>query len=282
MVEPASASDRRDDVDDHAYPYGRTRPAYPSNLFGEVVELAGPGPDRRLLEIDAGTGTATVGLAFAGFEVTALEPNPKLAAVLVRETAYAPRTTVVNDEFETWLRPEARFRIVFVTSVSHWLPSAARLDRIVRALLPGGLLVVVETHLIAGGDDRLLREVHEHRRRLDPSAEPDFRLPTANQIGRRAATTGNGWFDRPRHRRHQLDVTDLAARHVNIELAYPHHRALPEPARTELRESVRKLQEKYVGAVKQPYLFQLWAAERLERRRQVRVRRSAGAAGSGG
>ena len=69
--------------------YHAARPGYPDELFDELAAAAGLSPTARLLEVGCGTGKATIPLAERGFEITALELGPQLAAAARRKIGRA-------------------------------------------------------------------------------------------------------------------------------------------------------------------------------------------------
>ena len=117
--------EQRFTFDDAAAEYAAARPAYPAELFEDLIRIAGLRPGARVLELGCGPGTATVGLLHRGFELTCLEPGPRLAA-LARERP-AGTATVVVDPVER-LRPGG----VLALFAHRWLrgsgPLRARFD----------------------------------------------------------------------------------------------------------------------------------------------------------
>lgn len=69
--------------------YDRARPGYPPSLIRDLGQLAGIGPDSRVVEIGPGTGQATAALTALGASVTAVELGAALAAVLRRKDTEA-------------------------------------------------------------------------------------------------------------------------------------------------------------------------------------------------
>jgi SAM-dependent methyltransferase len=84
--------------DDVAAEYAAARPAYPAALFDDLVRVAGLRAGSRVLELGCGPGTATAGLLGRGFELTCLEPGPRLAA-LARARVAGTATTVAEQTF---------------------------------------------------------------------------------------------------------------------------------------------------------------------------------------
>jgi len=260
--------------DEDAGLYDRVRPGYPAQLFDDLAVLAGVGPGCRLLEIGPGTGKATVELARRGCRITAVELGPNLAAVATRnltalhEThqqpgATIPRAEVVVSAFETWPLPDERFDVVLAATAYHWLDPAVRVAKTAAALRPGGMLAVIETHHIAGGDNGFFADAQECYQRWDPTTAPDFRMPTAGDVPHAAETDHSGLFDRAVFRRYEWDQTYGRADYLDLLMTYSGHRALPERARTGLLGCIAELiDNQYGGQITKHYLTQLWLARR--------------------
>lgn len=82
---------QRDAFDQSASIYLSARPAYPAELFDEVIAETKITDRSELLEIGAGPGTATVELARRGFRITVLELGEELAEQARRNLAAARR-----------------------------------------------------------------------------------------------------------------------------------------------------------------------------------------------
>jgi SAM-dependent methyltransferase len=118
--------------------YDRARPDYPAEMFAHI---AGHLPGPRVLEVGAGTGTATRGLTALGVEVTCVEPDPRMAAVLARRTAGGPPVHIEVETFES-ARLEGPYDGLVSAMAWHWTDPASRLDRAAGLLRPGGFLAI--------------------------------------------------------------------------------------------------------------------------------------------
>jgi hypothetical protein len=114
--------------------YERFRPGYPDEIVDRALSYAGR-PVRTAVELGAATGKATRAFASRGIQVTALEPDPVMFAVLQRETVGmpvdpSPRTLTTYDG------PPAD-----LVYAAERVPSRGW-DRLPRVLVPGGVLAL--------------------------------------------------------------------------------------------------------------------------------------------
>ena len=130
--------------DAHADVYDRSRPPYPAALWARLRELGLLGAGTRVVELGAGTGTATGPLLEAGAWVTAIEPGPALADRLRRHW-HRPELTVHVGTAESVPLPEAAFDLAVVATAVHWLDLDVVLPKLHRALTGGGRLAVWRT-----------------------------------------------------------------------------------------------------------------------------------------
>jgi SAM-dependent methyltransferase len=135
---------RRTSFDAMAERYDAARPGYPEALIRQVLAVTGA---RRVLEVGAGTGKATLPLARAGCDVLALEPGPRLAAMLRRKTAEFPRVRVVESTFEAWAGDGTAHDLVLAAQSIHWVDPAVRYVAAARAA-PHLAVVLNETAAI--------------------------------------------------------------------------------------------------------------------------------------
>lgn len=249
--------------DQDAELYDRVRPGYPAGLFAHLTEHADLGPHRRVLEIGTGTGKATVPLARTRCRIVAVELGANLAAVCARNLEVFPDARVVNADFEDWPLPAEPFDVVLAATSWHWLDPTLRVSKAARALRPGGLLAVVETHHVAGGDEKFFADVQHCYERHDPTTKPGLRLTTADEVPRTADTDGSGWFQPAAFHRWQWQATYPTRSYLDLLMSYSGHRALPEASRAGLLRCIGDLIDReYRGRVTKQYLTQLWTARR--------------------
>ncbi|NYI76440.1 class I SAM-dependent methyltransferase [Nocardioides panzhihuensis] len=117
--------------------YERYRPGYPDDLVALVSEVA-EGSVRRAIEIGAGTGKATRVFAAAGIDVVATDPDADMLAVLRRECAGLPVTTVRATVEELDPAAYEPFDLLFAAAAWHWTAPATRWDRATALVRLGG------------------------------------------------------------------------------------------------------------------------------------------------
>jgi SAM-dependent methyltransferase len=121
-----------------AHNYDTHRPRYPDQLIDDVLA---PGA-RRLLDVGAGTGIASMQFVERGVDVLAVEPDTRMAAV-----AEAKGIPVEIAAFEQWEPAGRRFdRVVFAASF-HWVDPAVALPKIRGVLGDGGKLALIWNRL---------------------------------------------------------------------------------------------------------------------------------------
>ncbi|GLY35725.1 type 11 methyltransferase [Amycolatopsis sp. NBRC 101858] len=136
MSDPTRAR-RASSFGSRAAAYAEHRPDYPR----EAIEwgLSGAsGTPRRVLDLGAGTGKLTLGLAALGLAVTAVEPDPEMRAELGR---VVPSATSLAGQAERIPLPDGEVDAVFVGQAFHWFDVPVAMTEIARVLRPGGVLV---------------------------------------------------------------------------------------------------------------------------------------------
>jgi SAM-dependent methyltransferase len=199
--------------------YERFRPGYRGGLADLVLaglrtqRGAGHGPIRAL-ESGAGTGKATRVFLSAVLDLTVVEPDPQMRAVL-REVVPLPpppdRLTVVGSTLED-LAPEWRtpvYDLVYAAASWHWVDADTRWERAAALLRPGGVFAS-----FGGPIEAEDAEVADAVERWWPDA-PHIRLSPSSRRAAGADDTmswpGNELVDSPDFtsvEQHALPVTD--------------------------------------------------------------------------
>lgn len=119
-----------------------------SEEFAEVTRLLGPGAGRSVLDLGAGNGIASFAFAQAGWQVTALEPDPsdEVGAGAIRSLGMP--IEIVEQVGPPLPLSDGTFDAVFARQVLHHVPELfATMRELHRILRPGGKLLALRDHV---------------------------------------------------------------------------------------------------------------------------------------
>jgi len=184
--------------------YAAARPPYPPALWRDVAATGLVGPGRSALDLGAGSGQATGILLAEGMDVVAVEPGPRLAAILHDRF---PRATVLRSRAEDLRLDPASFDLVVAATSIHWMNLDVVLPIVRRAMIDEGRLLVWRNVF---GD--AAAEVTPFRRAVERIVERRAvrrRGSLEDADATAAEITGSGLFtiDRLRHYRWSIDLT---------------------------------------------------------------------------
>jgi SAM-dependent methyltransferase len=164
--------------------YHAARPDYPDELYDALVAGAGLRPAARLLEVGCGTGKATIPLAERGFEITALELGPRMAAAARANLAGYERVRVVQLPFEAWRPSEGeQLDLVYAATAWHWVDPAVGYDLAWQCLRPGGHLAVwTAQHVQPDDGDPFFLEIQDVYDEIGNSLPSDQYFPKPGSL----------------------------------------------------------------------------------------------------
>jgi len=225
--------------------YDRFRPGYPRDLMETVVSGTGPGP---VLEIGAGTGKATRALLALGRPVYALEPDPRMAAVLELNCGQA-NVSVVRASLEEARLPVEAFRLAVAAQTWHWVDPSTAYARVADALTENGRLALLWHHplddqgMLGEAMERLYARLAPGIGAIWPGMEARDLDPPRDHVG--AASRFRGWTYHEHRWERRLDAVGL----VGWLCSSSAHRLLPVPDRVELMTAVAALVAELGGEV---------------------------------
>ncbi|MBA3276806.1 MAG: class I SAM-dependent methyltransferase [Chloroflexia bacterium] len=250
--------------DEQAELYHQVRPRYPESIFDDLVALSGIPERARLLEIGAGTGIATGVLARRGYDIVALEPGARLAAVASQNLERFPNVSIESARFEDWRVPDERFDLIYSATAFHWIEPAVRYAKSARALEPDGCLAILEYQHVAGGDDEFFEAAQPCYERHVPGTRPWTSMPTWNDPPDLAEMERSGLFELVGLRQEREVVTYDTEQYFNLISTYSGTIALDVDARARLLECLATLMDRdFGGSVRKSYRFELIVARRI-------------------
>jgi SAM-dependent methyltransferase len=237
--------------------YDRARPEPP----GQAVDWLLPPQARTVVDLGAGTGLLSRVLAGKVPRVIAVEPDPRMRAVL---TARSPGVEVLDGTGEAIPLPEASVDAVLVSSAWHWMDPDLAIPEVARVLRDGGRSGVLWSH--RDHQAGWLRDLG--RERVDTNTDP----AGIARPGRHEVTLPDGGLFGPAEVRvfeYTLTTTidgfvDWHATYSHLITADPGQRAA-ELAR--LRAALAGLFPGFAGAaeIEVPMRARAWRASRIAR-----------------
>ncbi|MGF1431072.1 class I SAM-dependent methyltransferase [Kitasatospora sp. LaBMicrA B282] len=250
--------------------YDAARPGYADALVTEVLAHADLGVGAAL-EIGAGTGKATVPFAAHGIRLTCVEPDPRMAEVLRRNTAAFPQVDVEVADFEAWESRGRRFGLLYAATCWHWIDPQRRWDLVHAALEPGGTLALFwNPHGVIDAD--LHRELAELDRRHGIASSPHGQLAAvfdgdpvggANEpFWPEPECRRDGRFTDLRSHRFRQRVRYGSDRYLGLLASVSAYRTLPAEQRDQVLTDTARLLDAHGGGIDMLQVSDLFLARR--------------------
>jgi SAM-dependent methyltransferase len=244
--------------------YHRMRPRYPEGMLDDLVALTGIEADARLLEIGAGTGIATEAMANRGYEIVALEPGERLAAVARQNLARFGSISIETARFEDWPLPDEPFDLVYSATAFHWIAPDVRFAKSAQALKPGGCLAILEYQHVAGGDDAFFEEAQPCYERFVPGTVPWTPMQQWNGPPDLDAMEQSGLFELVGVRQFRDIVTYTTTQYLDLISTYSGTLALDRENRAGLLDCLAtRMDRDYAGSVRKAYRYELIVARKI-------------------
>jgi SAM-dependent methyltransferase len=243
---------RRTSFDRHPELYDAARPSYPEALVDDVLARTGA---RRIVELGAGTGKATVRFARRGCAITAIEPGAGMAAVL-RGNVAGLDVTVVESRFEDWRGPE--HDLVLAAQAFHWIDPAVRFAR-TAAAAPWLALVTNEK---APLDPPLYAELGAAYARWKPGGGIDDLA--AARAGWIAEIDASGLYGPVHAGEFPWRARYTRSEYLDLLATYSDHAVLPDDRRAPLFEAIGAAIDRHGGSIDLPYVAMAFVARRRD------------------
>jgi SAM-dependent methyltransferase len=221
--------------------YDSARPSYPSELFDDLVEIAGLQHGDRLLEIGCATGKATRPLLERGFTVVCVELGEALAARARGNLAGWPVEVEVA-AFEEWPGQPETFELVFAATAWHWLDPAIRYRKAHEQLRPGGHLAFWGAfHAFPPDFDPFFSEIQQVYDAIGETFDGDWPPPAPDDApDARGELEATGLFDCVTVRRYLWELEYSAEEYIALLDTFSGHLAMEESKRGRLYDEIRQ------------------------------------------
>jgi len=170
--------------------YDRVRPAYPDQLFADLVAITGMDRRSSVLEVGCGTGQATRSLATLARSVTAIDPGAGMAALARQRLAAFRNVEIENSAFEEWDDGGRRFDLVVAASSWHWVDPSVGWRRAHDVLHPGGWMALLGNVVVRRpGEPEVYAETADLHERFSPGSPGWGHPPIEDEV----RMTDEGW-----------------------------------------------------------------------------------------
>lgn len=123
--------------------YARYRWRYSDQAVQMIVEIAHITPESTIADLGAGTGILTRSFASRVRRIYAVEPDPGMRKILIRDLAQFPSLLAVDGVAEATSLPQHSIDLVTAAQSLHWFEPEETRREIRRILTPGGWLAVL-------------------------------------------------------------------------------------------------------------------------------------------
>lgn len=246
--------------------YDAARPAYPDELFDDLVSMCTLEPGARLLEIGCGTGKATRPLLDRGFSVTCVEIGAQLAERALANLAGLPAEIHVG-AFEEWDSGTATFDLVYAATSWHWVDPTIGYRKAHGVLRPSGHLAFWSAlHAFPADVDPFFTEIQAVYDEIGESHPGEWPPPAPEHVrDESAAIEASGLFDDVRIRRYVWSEHYTAERYLALLDTFSGHIAMEGWQRDRLYGEIRRrLAERPDGRLRRHWGAILFVARRRD------------------
>ncbi len=234
--------------------YDKFRPAYPDELYQEILTYSPITSSSRVLEIGAGTGKATLPILLTGCSLTAIEPGGNLAKICSEKFAGFPNFSIITDKFEDVSLPKDTFDLVFSATAFHWIPEELAYPKVFSILKNGGTFAQFANHPDPyidkedlGKELELLYSKYFYSFLDLPKAKYEpFDKGRAKQ---KVLTAGKYGFSDCRFYLFHRNRTFSAKEYIQLLGTYSDHISIPEPIRSEFFSKIEDAINRHGGTI---------------------------------
>ena len=132
--------------DNSVQSYEQSRPAYPDELYRDLLRFCPLDEHSRVLEIGIGTGKATAPILATGCRLTAIEPGENLAALAKAKFGHRADFTLLVQTLQEFECPSETFDLIYAATAFHWIDADYGYPRVLELLKSGGVFARFAYH----------------------------------------------------------------------------------------------------------------------------------------
>ncbi len=125
--------------------FDRYRTRYTSEMFEYLIQYAGIGPGKQVLELGPGTGQATEPILDTGCDYLAIELGENFAEKMIGKYGNRPNFKLICGDFITHDFAGQTFDLIYSAATIQWIPEEVAFSKTYSLLRPGGTLAMMRT-----------------------------------------------------------------------------------------------------------------------------------------
>ena len=125
--------------------FDKWRTRYCEGCFADLIEYAGLGPGKTVLEIGPGTGQATEPILKTGCSYLSVELGEHFTQAMKDRFGFYDNFHIVNADFETHDFGEQKFDLVYSAATIQWIPEEIGFPKVYDLLKSGGTFAMMLT-----------------------------------------------------------------------------------------------------------------------------------------
>jgi ubiquinone/menaquinone biosynthesis C-methylase UbiE len=239
--------------------YDRLRPPYPAEMFDDLAAAARLTAGSTVLEIGCGTGIATVDLVARGYDVCAVDPDPRMLR-LARRRIPAAGVRFIEGRFEDLSTMDTAFDLILAAGSWHWVDRETALPLAASMLTSTGSLAVC-WNLPRPEDSPRPRGLDEAYREFAPElAEVATQARNKDPDHRRREIARSGWFSGPESFSYRWTRVLSSAKYADLLSTHSDHRMLGPDRASKLLAAIRDVLDGHGGSLELSYETVLYFA----------------------
>ncbi len=205
--------------------YDRLRPKYPTVMFDDLAQRARLSPGSRVLEIGCGTGIATSVLVQRGFDVCAIDPDPRMLTIARRRFSHG-QVRFFEGRFEDYPDEPQSFDLIFVAGTWHWLDAESVLPRAASLIGPTGSLAICWNLPRPQGSPLATQLAAVHREIAREIVEGSSHVTDRTQEHQKTVIASSGFFEEPSTFNYQWKLRLSTRDYCDLLTTHSHYRTL--------------------------------------------------------